>query len=112
MGHEKLKKEGAEQERARIIEIRESALDGQTALVEDLIKTGATADEARKAFIVDLKKRNIDDLKAIAKHTTGIRRYQKVLTTPADYYCLRLLFLLFPKTHKKHNITRHKTAFA
>jgi len=49
---------GAERERTRITEIRESAFEGQTELVERLIKEGTSADDARKTILQDQKTRS------------------------------------------------------
>lgn len=53
-----LQKQGAAQERARIAEIREAALPGQETIAEELISSGASADDARKRFLEDAKGRN------------------------------------------------------
>jgi signal peptide peptidase SppA len=55
---EQLQKQGAETERRRIAEIRESALPGQEELAEQLIQKGSTPDEARAEFLRDAKGRN------------------------------------------------------
>lgn len=62
-----LKSEGAEAERMRISDIRESAFEGQDELVNQLIKDGATVDEARKRLIADEKAKKTEALGGLKK---------------------------------------------
>lgn len=64
-------KEGAEAERARIIEIREAAFDGQEALVDELIAEGTGVADAVKQLNRDQKARVQGELEKIEKSDTG-----------------------------------------
>lgn len=64
-------KDGAEAERARIIEIREAAFDGQEALVDELIAEGTGVADAVKQLNRDQKARVQGELEKIEKSDTG-----------------------------------------
>jgi signal peptide peptidase SppA len=65
------KQEGRTEERQRGIEIRESAFPGQEALVDELISSDVSADEARKRLIADQKNRTEEKLDKIKKNDVG-----------------------------------------
>jgi signal peptide peptidase SppA len=63
--------EGRTEERRRGVEIRESAFPGQEALVEELINSDVSADEARKRLIADQKDKTAEKLAKIEKDDIG-----------------------------------------
>jgi signal peptide peptidase SppA len=63
--------EGRTEERKRSSEIRESAFPGQETLVDELISSDVSADEARKRLIVDQKNRTEEKLDKIEKNDIG-----------------------------------------
>jgi signal peptide peptidase SppA len=62
---------GRTDERRRGTEIRESAFPGQEALVDELINSDVSADEARKRLISDQKNRTEEKLDKIEKDDVG-----------------------------------------
>lgn len=81
---DKAKRDGAEAERTRIADIRADAFPGQDALVDELIKSGADANEARKRLIADQKGRMAQGLAEMAASDPGDIGSNADSTTPPE----------------------------